>query len=108
MSSSDHYVFLCNDPPIKRIPQGNILSYTGDSSNKNINLELPKFISSVFHLSDRILDLLELAAYLFAADRMSNRGAKEAVEYHNWSRSFEFHMRVRDFDFWANSSTQFY
>jgi hypothetical protein len=68
--------------------------------NQNIKIELPDFIQSVFHLPDRILDLLELAAYVYCADRSITRGPKDAVEFHKWSRSFHFHVKVRDFDFW--------
>jgi hypothetical protein len=68
--------------------------------NQNVKIELPDFIQSVFHLPDRILDLLELAAYVYCADRSVTRGPKDAVEFHKWSRSFHFHDKVRDFDFW--------
>ncbi|MGD8305922.1 MAG: 7-cyano-7-deazaguanine synthase, partial [Ignavibacteria bacterium] len=49
---------------------------------------------------ERIKDLLEIAGYIFAADRKTSRGAKDAVEYHSWSRCFHFHFKVRDLDFW--------
>lgn len=75
------------------------LDYRG-GQNQNIKIELPDFIQSVFHLPDRILDLLELAAYVYCADRSITRGPKDAVEFHKWSRSFHFHVKVRDFDFW--------
>jgi hypothetical protein len=42
----------------------------------NVKLGLPNFVRDVYHLSDRTLDLLELAAYVYCADRMSRRGAK--------------------------------
>jgi 7-cyano-7-deazaguanine synthase in queuosine biosynthesis len=71
--------------------------------HQNIRIELPDFIQSVFHLPGRILDLLELAAYVYCADRSVTRGPKEAVEYHKWSRSFHFHIKVRDFEFWKQS-----
>jgi len=67
----------------------------------NIRLSLPRFVQNVYHLPDRLLDLLEIAAYVFCADRMVSRGAKDAVEYHAWARSWEFVIRVRDHDFWT-------
>ena len=57
----------------------------------------------MYHLRDRTLDLLELAAYVYCADRMSRRGAKGAVEYHAWARSFHFVVKVRDYAFWKRS-----
>ncbi|MDO8721834.1 MAG: 7-cyano-7-deazaguanine synthase [Syntrophales bacterium] len=51
-------------------------------------------------MPDRILDLLEIAAYVFAADRWVSRGRKDAVEFHAWMRSIRFIIRVRDSNFW--------
>ena len=69
-------------------------------SAQNIKLALPDFVRTVFHLPDRILDLLEIAAYVFCADRLISRGGIANVEYHSWSRSFHFVIKVRDFKFW--------
>ena len=73
----------------------------GEQHEPNVNIALPDFFRGVYHLSPRILDLLELAAYVFCADRSVKRGSKQAVEYQSWSRSFQFHMRVRDYEFWS-------
>lgn len=72
---------------------------SADSSAK-INLALPNFVRNVFHLPERILDLLEIAGYVFCADRLHSRGSKDNLEYHSWSRLFHFAIKVRDFDFW--------
>jgi hypothetical protein len=65
-----------------------------------------KFVDQVYHLPDRILDLLELAAYVFAGDRAAHRGAKDAVEYHAWLRSMHFVVKVRDAGFWNQPSVK--
>ena len=70
----------------------------------NVTIGLDRFVQNVFHLSDRVLDLVELAAYVYCADRMIRRGAPNLVEYHSWARSFHFVVRVRDHDFWQQSS----
>ena len=69
-------------------------------SSPNVRLALPDFVRGVFHLPNRILDLLEIAAYIFCADRRISRGDKAGMEYHGWSRLFHFVIKVRDFDFW--------
>ena len=69
-------------------------------TKKNIQIGLEEFILSVFHLSDRVQDLLEIAAYVFCADRRFSRGSRNNVEYHSWSRDFEYFIRVRDYEFW--------
>jgi hypothetical protein len=72
-----------------------------ENCNPNVNIELPAFVDQISHLPPRLLDLLEIAAYVYCADRHTNRGRKNAVEYHNWSRSLHFFVKVRDFKFWS-------
>lgn len=67
----------------------------------NVRIGLPAFVRSVHHLPDRVLDLLELAAYVYCADRMVSRGPSRAVEFHSWGRSFHFVIKVRDYSFWS-------
>ena len=66
-----------------------------------VRLGLPDFVRSVYHLPNRCLDLLEIAAYVFAADRLTSRGSREAVEYQAWSRNLHFVVQVRDYEFWC-------
>ena len=71
-----------------------------------MRITLPQFVEDVYHLPDRVLDLLEMASYVFAADRRICRGEKDSVEYHSWSRVLHFHIRVRDYDFWTSSAVK--
>ena len=73
----------------------------GDLANVKVGLQ--NFVRDVYHLPDRTLDLLELAAYVYCADRMRSRGSKNAVEYHAWARSFHFVVKVRDYTFWRRT-----
>ena len=77
------------------------LHYIQDHEGYIVRMGLPKFVQDVYHLPPRILDLLEIAGYVFAADRCITRGPRAAVEYHAWSRSLQFHIRVRDYNFWS-------
>ncbi len=70
----------------------------------NVRISLPDFVRGAYHLPNRVLDLLEIAAYVYAADRLVSRGRKDDLEYHKWARSFRFVVRVRDFDFWDESA----
>src|SRR5260370_39503317 len=72
----------------------------------NVRISLPDFGRGVYHLPDRILDLLEIASYVFAADRMTSRGRRAALEYSSWSRSLHFVIKVRDIDFWSQEQVQ--
>ena len=76
------------------------LHYIEGQPGQRLRISLPRFVQDVYHLPPRILDLLEIASYVFAADRRIFRGPKDAVEYHAWSRVIDFHIRVRDHDFW--------
>lgn len=73
----------------------------GPEANVNVKVEN---IAKVFtkSLRPRILDLLELAAFVFAADTSSVRdGAwREGGSIEPWSRDFKFVVSVRDLDFW--------
>lgn len=82
------------------------LDYRPGSMNRNVRLGLPRMVQDVFHIPPRTLDLLELAAYIYAADRHTRRGARDAVEYHSWSRGFRIRMRVRDREFWRRTEVQ--
>ena len=80
--------------------------YLPDAEARRIHIALPSFVDSLLHVPARTLDLLEIAAYVFAVDRLLNRGRSDAVEYHSWSRSIDLHVRVRDFDFWNQGAVK--
>lgn len=75
-------------------------------NKRNVHIALPRFVERIGHLSPRLLDLVELACYVYAADRYTSRGSKSAVEYQSWSRNFLIHMKVRDVEFWEQPKTQ--
>ena len=79
--NSSPVVVLCNQasPPRRRVERVVNLSYLKTGSNRpNVIIGLPKLVQSLYHLSDRVLDLIEIACYVFAADRHSLRGQKDA------------------------------
>jgi 7-cyano-7-deazaguanine synthase in queuosine biosynthesis len=49
---------------------------------------------------------MELAGYLFAADRLTDRGQPDALTFDSWSRRFHVAMKVRDAKFWGNEGTK--
>ena len=104
------FAFLCNNatpPKVRKASSFTHLDYRFvESGPATVRLGLPDFVQSVNYLPDRCLDLLEIAAYVFAADRLSSRGSKQAVEYQSWARRFEFVIKVRDHEFWADASVR--
>ena len=101
-------VYLCNGATIPEEVDSSVctvLDYRSSGGERPpVHLGLPDFVRSVFHLPDRCLDLLEITAYVFAADRLMSRGSKTAVEYQSWSRNLHLHVRVRDYEFWRQPS----
>ena len=109
MDSAAPALVLCNgaSPPYEGAggQRAIVLDYRdGGGGPVNVRLGLPDFVRDVYHLPDRTLDLLELAAYVYCADRMSSRGPKDAVEYQAWARSFHFVVKVRDHNFWSQNN----
>lgn len=77
------------------------LSYDPNSSSFNVNIELPHFYKLLsVYIPDRIKDLLEIAGYIYAADRTIKRGCPDDLEYHSWARNLHFVFKVRDLEFW--------
>jgi hypothetical protein len=110
MTRGGYRVILCNGASVPDELEGSAvkprrLEYR-EKCDPNVRISLPDFVRGVYHLPDRILDLLEIASYVFAADRMTSRGRRAALEYSSWSRSLHFAIKVRDIDFWSQEQVQ--
>ena len=107
-SSPSKHIFLCNGATLSEINDEDShvheLRYIGD--NAKVNIKLNQFIQSVNHLPEIVLDLLEIAGYVFAADRRAARGKNDSVEYHNWSRFMRFVIKVRSHEFWNRETVK--
>ena len=108
MSNPAPLVVSCNGGDVsalRPVPKPkNVLHLAYDANGSvpaNIRVGLPRFVNDVYHLSNRMLDLLEIAAYVYCADRHTFRGEKDALEFHAWSLSLRFVICVRDYDFWS-------
>ena len=67
-------------------------------------------VAKVFrqHLSPRLVDLLEIASYVYSADCGTRRGKEWADDDSTepWGRDFSFLVSVRDWDFWSQPQIQ--
>ena len=101
-SSPSKHIFLCNGATLStRVPEDTVehkFDYLGDEPN--VRIKLAEFVQDVVHLPEIILDLLEIAGYVFAADRSATRGGKDLLEYHRWGRFMRFNIKVRKHEFW--------
>ncbi len=77
------------------------LDSAGHEANVNIRFEN---VAKVFnqHLSPRLIDLLEIAAYVFSADCATSRGTEWTDDgaTEPWGRDFAFVIPLRDTAFW--------
>lgn len=106
-SNSTPKVILCNGASNQSLSQPDLtLDYREGIPEKNVTIKLPNFARQAYRLSVRILDLLEIAGYIYAADRLILRGSRSDVEYHGWARQLHFFIKVRDFDFWNSPTVQ--
>lgn len=84
----------------------NLLNRDVNGISSNITIGYEKFVLNPEALPSRIIDLLQIAAYVFCADRLVNRGERDSVNNDSWARAFEFHIPVIDIDFWGKANLQ--
>ena len=84
----------------------NLLHTDMDDLASNITIGYERFIENPDELPSRILDLLQIAAYIFCGDRMANRGKRDSLNNDSWARNFEFHIPVLDIEFWNSEKTK--
>jgi 7-cyano-7-deazaguanine synthase in queuosine biosynthesis len=70
------------------------------SIHPNVRLQTSKLLGAGYNLDKRLLDLLEIAAYVYCADRKAFRGPTDSLHFAKWARDMRFNIRVRDFRFW--------
>lgn len=111
MSDNKNHIVLCGGVPLpakyKNFVKSHIHKFhcNPDIKQDRINIGLPHLIKQVnCYFPPRIKDLLEIAGYVYAADRMTKRGQPIQLEYHGWSRKFHFYIKVRDYKFWQKKS----
>src|SRR3990167_4309503 len=104
IGNSKIHTFLYNGAkPSNGTIDGTILDYR-PGPIRNVIFKIPKLVEAVGHIPDRYLDLLELASYVFCADRYVNRGSLDSPYFSGWHRRFKHIIAVRDYNFWSDSN----
>ncbi len=72
---------------------------------KNVRLKITDLTDRMAsRLPDRVHDLMELAALVYAADQSCRRFGGKTIDYGDkWYRAFRFVIPVRDLAFWSHS-----
>lgn len=69
----------------------------------NVNVRLQDVVKALLtNVAPRLVDLLEIAAYVFCADAATRRGSQWTDDHttESWGRDFRFVIPVRDLSFW--------
>jgi 7-cyano-7-deazaguanine synthase in queuosine biosynthesis len=90
----------CSSTDINLLPD----DFNGITANVLFGYE--KFVKAPDEIPKRVLDLLQIASYVFCADRMANRGSRESVTNSGWARTFNFKIPVHDLPFWDDESVK--
>jgi hypothetical protein len=94
---------LCGD--VQRIGVDDPLRLAIHGKDKNITFETDHIrVRLGASVSDRLLDLIEIATYIYCADQATGRGGN--VQAHMgaaWRRDFRFVIPVRDPDHWSHA-----
>lgn len=109
MSEFTEHIIACNGIKLKEYvddPRYLELQHLEECKGWNVNIRLNPFVTKIYKLNNRLKDLLEIAGYIFASDRKTYRGKPDDLEYHGWSRAFDFHFNVRDLNFWKRKEIQ--
>jgi hypothetical protein len=95
------HVFLCglNADQFADYPDGTKLSL--DERDGNVVLRLGKLRGGLRDQPKRLTDFIEIASYVFAADRKTSRGSlTDRGVGRDWRRSIGLVIAVRDLEFW--------
>jgi 7-cyano-7-deazaguanine synthase in queuosine biosynthesis len=99
------YNIFCGENVTRANPEKDYqLSYYDVGDFKaNVAVKFAQFHPNITELQPKILDLLDIAVYVFSSDRSILRGARDSLHNKKWARTLNFYIPVRDMDFWNDS-----
>ena len=97
-------IFCGGTKPAKTKNEVDCLSLNIDGKEKNINLKITDISRSlVTDIPDELLDLIEIAAYVYCADQKIRRGGAVLQNMgEQWVRQLHFHIPVRCLEKWQS------
>lgn len=99
-------IVLCGGAKHRGKPYANakVINLDTSSADANVHLKIPDITRRMAsNLPPLLIDLLEVAAYVYCADQMVERGGKKAVDFgERWRRDFHFHVPVRELAIWSS------
>ena len=102
---SNERLILCGGLPAPRnVDDKSAVSLNLLGDDANVMLKIGDISERmVANISPVLLDLLEIASYVYCADQATTRGGGSSREYGaKWRRQFHFHIPVREPDLWSS------
>lgn len=114
LDNHNRHVILCDGATLPaelvgKVPDNHVWPLVQRKGKGEVNLvvQIQDFITPLLaHVPDKAKDLLEIAAFIYGADRLISRGETSQVEYLKWARDFVFCIPVRELVFWQQSRIQ--
>lgn len=87
---------------VARSSDANSIAMNVDGESKNVNLRIDYISRTMLgNVPDLLIDLLEVAAYVYCADQKLVRGSDKLTNFgENWRRSLRFSIPVRKLEVW--------
>jgi len=96
---------LCKTPECSSVDI-NILNRNFNGIEANVLFNYEKFVANPEDVPEQILDLLQIASFVFCADRMASRGARDSITNIGWARTFYLTIPVFNIAFWDTDSVK--
>jgi hypothetical protein len=98
------HVILCGEAPLPpRVKAADVIHLRLHGEGQNIDLEIIDISRKLAtEVPDAVIDLLEIAAYVYSADQQITRGGEGVKNFGaDWRRTFNFYIPVRMPTFWS-------
>ena len=100
------YVVACGGASARRRSAGDeVLQLDVSGASRNVNLRIDDITRAMLgNVPDVLLDLLEVAAYVYCADQQASRGSEQLTALgRDWRRNMHFTIPVRDPGRWSSA-----
>lgn len=106
--ANDCFVFCGNVPVLSNIPPKKVRQLWTSGPHQNCHPQIDTLCARLEeNVSDHLIDLLEIAVYIYVADQAFSRGGDAGqCEGKEWRRQFHFHIPVRHPDLWNSNDLQ--
>jgi len=99
-----NHIILCGGAPAPRgvSPDSSCPARLG-GDEPNVDLRLPTSAPAIQRCADVLIDLIEIASYVYCADQAVTRGGEGVLAFGaHWRRNFNFHIPVRLPSMWSS------